>query len=72
MTVFDIEVGQERYPENLRDGWVSIDRSGDGVDQFDDQLGDPISGSGLAAEDDRTGCPAGTGARLIRLKRVTT
>src|SRR4029077_18934077 len=55
VTIFDVEVWQEYHLENLRYERVLIDGSRDGVDQLDDQFGHAVSGSGLAAEDDRSG-----------------
>ena len=38
-----------------------IDSHGNGVDQLDDQLGHPVSGSSLAAEDNSTGYAGSAG-----------
>ena len=42
---------------------------GDGVDQLDDQLGHAVSGSGLAAEDDRSGKFRGAGGTPEPVKK---
>ena len=52
---FYVEVRQEHHLENLRDERVLIDGPRDAVDQLYDQLGHAVSGSRLAAEDDRSG-----------------